>query len=120
MVPSLPPFSGLPQSPCQDPEGEADRDGEAVLGTVAKLGPRPLQPRGCIHPTGELFSLLLGFGGVGGCPQTCTPRPLSVGAGPQGEGVPGPRAQATDGDGWFFITASQVLPAPCVEILFIP
>lgn len=49
--------------------------GEAVLGTVAKLGPRPLQPRGCIHPTGELFSLLLGFGGVGGALRPVRPGP---------------------------------------------
>lgn len=41
--------------------------------------------------------------------------------GPQREGVPGLACPArADGDGWFFITASQVLPAPCVEILFIP
>lgn len=71
-----------------------------------------------MHLAGEL-SLLLGHGGAGVSLDLYT-QALRTRVGPQGEGVPGLRAQAADGDGWFFITASQVLPAPCVEILFIP
>lgn len=72
-----------------------------------------------LHPPLGILSCLHTLEGLGSS-QTRLLRSLNIRKGPQGGSVGAPCPGHADGDGWFFIIASQVLPAPCVEILFIP
>lgn len=76
-------------------------------------------PEGVHAPPGTLLPASGSWRGWGAL-RPVRPGPEREG-GPARGGSAGASCPArADGDGWFFITASQVLPAPCVEILFIP
>lgn len=124
--PHLWPFSRPPQChPCEDPEGEVDRERKRRQERKCwSWGLGLFGPRGIVtpHQGSPLPASGPGVGSRGQrCPETCTPRPLSIRAGPQGEGVLGLRAQAalmvTDG---FSLQPLRSCPRPVWKFYLFP